>query len=117
MHHNLAARSWSHSALPSVYYLLGPTGMATPQFPQKAPPVRLAQTTSAHRSGKTSIQRVVFNKMSPHETLFLESTGSMPDAPGPEVQLIDHNPWLRLEVWDMPGDFRFEGTHQEVCSR
>lgn len=48
--------------------------------------------------------------MSPHETLFLESTGSMPDAPGPEVQLIDHNPWLRLEVWDMPGDFRFEGT-------
>ncbi len=26
------------------------------------------------RSGKTSIERVVFHKMSPHETLFLEST-------------------------------------------
>jgi len=53
--------------------------------------------------------------MSPHETLFLKSTGSMPDAPGPEVQLIDHNPWLRLEVWDMPGDFRFEGmSHKHI---
>ena len=26
------------------------------------------------RSGKSSIERVVFHKMSPHETLFLEST-------------------------------------------
>ena len=29
------------------------------------------------RSGKTSIQRVVFYKMSPHETLFLESTNTL----------------------------------------
>ena len=28
----------------------------------------------ARRGGKSSIQRVVFHKMSPHETLFLEST-------------------------------------------
>ena len=29
------------------------------------------------RSGKSSIQRVVFYKMSPHETLFLESTNTL----------------------------------------
>lgn len=28
-----------------------------------------------YRAGKTSIQRVVFHKMSPHETLFLDPTG------------------------------------------
>ena len=28
----------------------------------------------ARRSGKSSIQKVVFHKMSPHETLFLDST-------------------------------------------
>ena len=33
------------------------------------------------RSGKTSIQRVVFHKMSPHETLFLESTSSLEIVP------------------------------------
>ena len=30
-----------------------------------------------YRSGKSSIERVVFHKMSPHETLFLESTNSL----------------------------------------
>lgn len=30
-----------------------------------------------HRSGKSSIQRVVFHKMSPTETLFLESTSKI----------------------------------------
>ena len=30
--------------------------------------------TGPRRSGKSSIERVVFHKMSPHETLFLEST-------------------------------------------
>jgi Ras-related GTP-binding protein C/D len=29
------------------------------------------------RSGKSSIQKVVFHKMSPHETLFLESTNEI----------------------------------------
>ena len=28
------------------------------------------------RSGKSSIERVIFHKMSPHETLFLESTNN-----------------------------------------
>ncbi len=30
-----------------------------------------------NRSGKSSIQKVVFHKMSPHETLFLESTNDV----------------------------------------
>jgi hypothetical protein len=29
------------------------------------------------RSGKSSIQKVVFHKMSPHETLFIESTNQV----------------------------------------
>ena len=33
------------------------------------------------RSGKSSIQRVVFYKMSPHETLFLESTNTLGSLP------------------------------------
>lgn len=31
----------------------------------------------ARRSGKSSIQKVVFHKISPHETLFLESTNEV----------------------------------------
>ena len=41
------------------------------------------------RSGKSSIQRVVFHKMSPHETLFLESTDSL------DVKFIANNSTCR----------------------
>jgi len=52
------------------------------------------------RSGKTSIQRVVFQKMSPHETLFrLEATQGL------ERALVDHTPLCRFTIWDFPGDF------------
>lgn len=34
----------------------------------------------ARRSGKSSIQKVVFHKMSPHETLFLEVLLSSPPS-------------------------------------
>lgn len=51
------------------------------------------------RSGKTSVQRVVFHKMSPHETLFrLEATRSL------ERFVVDHTPLCRFTVWDFPGD-------------
>ncbi|GAB5035086.1 ras-related gtp binding c [Nannochloropsis oceanica] len=53
------------------------------------------------RSGKTSIERVVFQKMSPHETLFLESTHSL------DVKLINNNPFVQFQIWDFPGDFSF----------
>jgi len=52
------------------------------------------------RSGKTSIQRVVFHKMSPHETLFrLEATQQM------ERTRVDHTPLCRFAIWDFPGDY------------
>eukprot|EP00542_Grammatophora_oceanica_P002074 CAMPEP_0194055024 /NCGR_PEP_ID=MMETSP0009_2-20130614/55329_1 /TAXON_ID=210454 /ORGANISM="Grammatophora oceanica, Strain CCMP 410" /LENGTH=388 /DNA_ID=CAMNT_0038703777 /DNA_START=42 /DNA_END=1205 /DNA_ORIENTATION=- len=52
------------------------------------------------RGGKSSIQKVVFQKMSPHETLFrLESTQQL------ERQVMDHTPLCRCTVWDFPGDF------------
>lgn len=52
----------------------------------------------ARRSGKSSIQRVVFQKMSPHETLFLESTTSL------NINIIANNPYVQFEVWDFAGD-------------
>ncbi|CAB1331202.1 unnamed protein product [Coregonus sp. 'balchen'] len=40
------------------------------------------------RSGKSSIQKVVFHKMSPNETLFLESTNKIWDFPG-QIDFFD----------------------------
>lgn len=52
------------------------------------------------RGGKTSIQRVIFQKMSPHETLFrLEATQAL------ERAVVDHTPLCRFTVWDFPGDY------------
>ena len=52
------------------------------------------------RGGKTSIQRVVFHKMSPHETLFrLEPTQRL------ERSVVDHTPLCRFTIWDFPGDY------------
>ncbi len=47
----------------------------------------------------SATQRVVFNKISPHETLFrLEPT------PGLERAVVDHTPLCRFTIWDFPGD-------------
>ncbi len=51
-----------------------------------------------HRSGKSSIERVIFHKLSPHETLFLESTH------GVDIHLIANNDFLRFQTWDFGGD-------------
>jgi len=49
------------------------------------------------RSGKTSIFKVVFHKMSPHETYFLESTVKT-------VQYeVDYSSVLHFKVWDLAG--------------
>ena len=44
------------------------------------------------RSGKSSIQRVVFYKMSPHETLFLESTNTLGKYPKKLIFSLLKNP-------------------------
>mmetsp|Transcript_13730 Transcript_13730/g.20578 ORF Transcript_13730/g.20578 Transcript_13730/m.20578 type:complete len:83 (-) Transcript_13730:11-259(-) len=53
--------------------------------------------TGPRRSGKSSIERVIFHKMSPHETLFLEPTQNM------DVRLIASNDFVRFQTWDFGG--------------
>ena len=53
----------------------------------------------SRRSGKTSIQRVVFNKTSPHETLFLDATQSL------DRKYICNNDFINFEIWDFPGNY------------
>ncbi|OSC98287.1 hypothetical protein PYCCODRAFT_1471200 [Trametes coccinea BRFM310] len=58
------------------------------------------------RSGKTSIRQVLFNNLSPRETLYLETT----------TQLIKHpfNTVIPLEIWDCPGDTTLETLSEPV---
>lgn len=52
----------------------------------------------SQRSGKTSIERVIFRKTSPHETLFLDSTT------GVEINIIANEDFLRFQTWDFGGE-------------
>jgi Ras-related GTP-binding protein C/D len=64
------------------------------------------------RSGKTSIQRVVFQKMSPHETLFrLEPTQAI------ERTIVDHTSLCRFITWDFPGDYYAGGYAASIDNR
>lgn len=54
--------------------------------------------TGPRRSGKSSIEKVIFHKMSPHETLFLESTNNV------DINLISNNSLVRFQTWDFGGD-------------
>jgi len=49
------------------------------------------------KSGKTSIQRVVFQKMSPHETFFLTATQQV------EATNVRNNPNIQFQIKDFPG--------------
>ncbi|CAN7988228.1 unnamed protein product [Ixodes hexagonus] len=53
------------------------------------------------RSGKSSIEKVVFHKMSPNETLFLESTNKIVRND------ISNSSFVRLDIWDIPGQLDF----------
>eukprot|EP01134_Creolimax_fragrantissima_P001291 CFRG1291T1 len=53
------------------------------------------------RSGKSSIQKVVFHKMSPNETLFLESTSKLVKSD------ISNSSFVQFQVWDFPGQVDF----------
>ncbi|KAI9889912.1 MAG: hypothetical protein M1814_004635 [Vezdaea aestivalis] len=54
------------------------------------------------RSGKSSISSVVFHKMPPTETLFLESTS--------RIQKDATNSFMDFQVWDFPGQIDFKDT-------
>jgi len=53
------------------------------------------------RSGKSSIQKVVFHKMSPNETLFLESTNKIVKDD------ISNSSFVQFDIWDFPGQIDF----------
>lgn len=53
------------------------------------------------RSGKSSIQKVVFHKMSPNETLFLESTNKI------YKDDISSTSFVQFQIWDFPGQVDF----------
>ncbi|CAN7981779.1 unnamed protein product, partial [Ixodes pacificus] len=52
-------------------------------------------------SGKSSIEKVVFHKMSPNETLFLESTNKIVRND------TSNSSFVRLDIWDIPGQVDF----------
>lgn len=53
------------------------------------------------RSGKSSIQKVVFHKMSPNETLFLESTNRICR------EEVSSSSFVSFQIWDFPGQIDF----------
>eukprot|EP00930_Biecheleria_cincta_P065094 TRINITY_DN50799_c0_g1_i1.p1 TRINITY_DN50799_c0_g1~~TRINITY_DN50799_c0_g1_i1.p1 ORF type:complete len:346 (+),score=64.46 TRINITY_DN50799_c0_g1_i1:36-1040(+) len=56
------------------------------------------------RVGKTSILKVVFQKLSPHETLFLEATQKI------ELTAVLRNPLVKFKILDCPGSFIFDDS-------
>ncbi|CAI9721447.1 ras-related GTP-binding C isoform X6 [Octopus vulgaris] len=60
------------------------------------------------RSGKSSIQKVVFHKVSPNETLFLESTNKIVKDD------ISNSSFVQFQVWDLPGHIDFFDTLFDV---
>ncbi|XP_045181557.1 ras-related GTP-binding protein C-like isoform X3 [Mercenaria mercenaria] len=62
------------------------------------------------RSGKSSIQKVVFHKVSPNETLFLESTSKV------VKEDVTNCSFVVFQIWDLPGhldyfDSTFDSEH------
>eukprot|EP00037_Helgoeca_nana_P005406 m.51283 g.51283 ORF g.51283 m.51283 type:complete len:345 (+) comp16415_c0_seq3:178-1212(+) len=53
------------------------------------------------RSGKSSIQKVVFHKMTPNETLFLESTSKIVKDD------VSNSSFVQFQIWDFPGQIDF----------
>jgi Ras-related GTP-binding protein C/D len=56
------------------------------------------------KSGKSSICSVIFNKMSPHETLFLESTSKISKVD------VNYNNFLQFQIWDFPAQFEIDSS-------
>jgi Ras-related GTP-binding protein C/D len=61
------------------------------------------------RSGKSSILRVVFNKLSPHETKHLESTKSI------EKANVGASSFIKFDVWDFPGQLDWDPSFDDAA--
>ncbi|XP_064652409.1 ras-related GTP-binding protein C-like isoform X2 [Lineus longissimus] len=72
--------------------------MASATSPENKPRILLM---GLRRSGKSSIQKVVFHKMSPNETLFLESTNKIVKDD------ISNSSFVQFQIWDFPGQIDF----------
>ncbi len=58
---------------------------------------------AARRSGKSCIQKVVFQKMSPHDLVFQDGSMSL------EIRQVANNEFVQFQVWDFPGAYEFDG--------
>eukprot|EP01130_Rhizamoeba_saxonica_P004471 TRINITY_DN1828_c0_g1_i1.p1 TRINITY_DN1828_c0_g1~~TRINITY_DN1828_c0_g1_i1.p1 ORF type:complete len:155 (+),score=30.19 TRINITY_DN1828_c0_g1_i1:32-496(+) len=58
--------------------------------------------TGPKSSGKSSIQKVVFHKMAPVDTLFLEPTSDIIKND------VNHSTLVNFQIWDAPGDLDFQ---------
>lgn len=63
------------------------------------------------KSGKTSIAKVVFQKMSPHETFFLTQTNSI------EMQPVQNNDNIQFNVVDFPANVQFKADVAQHISQ
>jgi Ras-related GTP-binding protein C/D len=75
-----------------------PTQPGSPASNENKPRILLM---GLRRSGKSSIQKVVFHKMSPNETLFLESTSKIVKND------ISNSSFVQFQIWDFPGQLDF----------
>eukprot|EP01113_Clastostelium_recurvatum_P037421 TRINITY_DN546_c0_g1_i2.p1 TRINITY_DN546_c0_g1~~TRINITY_DN546_c0_g1_i2.p1 ORF type:complete len:416 (+),score=87.46 TRINITY_DN546_c0_g1_i2:110-1249(+) len=76
----------------------GQSGHAAPLANEMKPNILLM---GLKRSGKSSIQKVVFHKMSPNETLFLESTTKIVKND------VSNSSFVQFKIWDFPGQLDF----------
>lgn len=89
------------------YGLDDPDGNLTAAGPEHKPRILLM---GLRRSGKSSIQKVVFHKVSPNETLFLESTSKI------VKEDVTNCSFVVFQIWDLPGhldyfDSTFDSEH------
>jgi len=69
------------------------------------------------RSGKTSIQKVVFSKMSPHETLFIEPTTEVRKADYPPLPpALLPSALIQFQLLDFPGNYEFFDKKSKVTA-
>lgn len=62
------------------------------------------------RCGKTSITKVVFQRMAPNETLFIGSTNSMLKS------IIDNSAFVNFQICDFPGNLDFTDSEYDLDS-
>ncbi|KJZ76008.1 GTP-binding protein gtr2 [Hirsutella minnesotensis 3608] len=91
IHEQSGSRAQTKNA-PSAPSASKPADAAAPQ-PTKGKPRLLLM--GQRRSGKSSISSVVFHKLPPNETLFLESTA--------RIQKDSMASFMDFQVWDFPG--------------